>query len=266
MQLYNDYTRIIGHSGLNVNCCCSCGKEHRYVMTFHEYVLSQYAFRVDRYRINHNLKENAHQFVINGKIDEELFTDFIANNMELLSDEKLFHNILLEARNKYNLEIGDPLYSPFDAEARQIFLDYKGQYDGFNIIPLEREKALNNLYNWVKNNKYSEYSQFNQYEKDHFEIIYSMVAKGEPLAHCIAFIISSINDSKFSTRYRGILEFAINNGYFHESGDTGLYDQLGLPWIADVVIRFNGTWSPWKWSVEATGIIVEVYKWIKSLF
>jgi len=250
-----------------INCCDADDPRFKnYKLTIHEFILLEYNRRLDRIRISENLMTNKDEWMYNEIFKEYEFSEFYVNNIELFTDIDLFHEVLEEAREKYGVEQGAPLWSPYDPEILEMLGDYDGSHDGINLIRLGRQERLNDLRDWIERNANSEWGNYTEYEHVHFQQLWNMIRNDRRFRELIQFVEWTKDDVELSPEYKSILDFAINTFKFYNAAIlpsqlTRLPETAG----ADIIASFNGDWPQWRWRV----IISDFYQnalWCKNLF
>jgi hypothetical protein len=207
---------------------------------------------MERIRVNFKMKIQEH--TNGGSFDEKGFIADIINNINLVSDERLFHEILKDAREIFDIEKEEPLWSPFDEETKKWLLDFDGKNGGTNLFQFNGTRAFLDFLNFIKDGPVSEFQNLSKHEQNHFNHFNDMVLRRTGFSLIVAFLESTINDNKFSNRYISFVASAINIGRFYESGDLpgfsqGSDDDYGYP--IDVDVQIN-SWNPLKWGVRAS--------------
>jgi len=198
-----------------------------YTLTAHEWVILQYEKRFDMKRIE-NLIAEKEQFtsVRNEEICVDELTQFLIDNLDVWGDEDLFDKIIEEAKIKFSISDDIEILNPFSNAGRRVFFDNNEQYDGVNILRLnidenqnvthDRETSLGELQKLYEKEGRQNH---NQYERENFETMFSMVINRSSSDDILDFIRISKTDPRFSGDYINSLLFAENTLLFYESGD-----------------------------------------------
>jgi hypothetical protein len=211
-----------------------------YETTFHEYVILQYDIRVDKRRIKDNLKDNESKWLINGQVDEYRYTRFIVDNLDLFTDERLFHQVLQEGRIIFNVEEGEPLYSPFSQEAKELLMDYDSSYGGLNLFKFDRLELLNDLQNRIISREM--FSRFNAQEKQHFDALFQMFRQSSSIINIVDFLEATMNNDGFYPEYQSLLLTARNVSLFYDSREIDLPPStLGTVTVYDIGGKIEGS-------------------------
>lgn len=226
------------------NCCCCCNVSN-YVLTYDLYIVLNYIRRADWKRMMKLIDANRSSWTSStGEIDVIKYSKFYLANFDTFMNEKLYHRIVLEARDLYDFDKRKPLPILMNDEIRKTYYDYEKKSGGINFCDLDSHQIaweFKNLYQKVNT---SFYLSFSTDEREHLDRVYHNVLLNDSLKSQIEFVENTIFDNHFSPRYQSILLSYVNELKFLNSGD------LYVP--PTTVQAAAGTWDTWDFSNGST--------------
>lgn len=199
----------------NVSCCCCCCNSGKsYDLTMHEYIVYEYLTRYNFKHFPSILKKNEHNFVQGNKFLVGPATTFIVENLDLFTDAKLAKQIYNEALLKFpSVKVGE-IVEPFSEEFKRIFLDYKHQFGGVNLMNFSKSKSFEELFTFSTSPEITQH--YSTEENEHYKEFLLMIKNENSLSSMIKYFTNTRDTSKFSRKYLAIIDFAINTLKFYE--------------------------------------------------
>jgi len=153
------------------------------------------------------------------EIDELTFSQFYLQNFDVFMNEDLFHRVVLEAREIFNVFKNDPLPDMINKDIQEFYYDYDGQFDGVNLLKLDEFELAMDYKNLLKQHNQPLYNSLTSYEKEHFDKRFIYMLSNVALSEQIRFIERTINDISFTSDYKALLLSYLNELRFLNSGD-----------------------------------------------
>lgn len=181
--------------------------DYTFEVDTHNYILLNYFQQVEYIDFEKIIGDNLNQFVVNDKIDYDLFAEFVVDNIDLFVNRDLWENITKDAEVVFNIPTGS-LYVPFSNGLIK-YADLDGSNGGYNFFIQDPTDRLNEMIRYAEDNIKSILSP-NEYD-NYMDILTLSNQSSISYQEMQDFYYNALSDPIFSENYKEILSFGLND-------------------------------------------------------